>query len=109
MTKRDTRVWGSPPCTRAEVRSVQVLERYARGAVEPWPPGHEVPPPSPHDVKRVLDWIIHKAAMTYENGTFVKLAAGVDDPDLPPFIDGRRFVGKELTKLMSLKPESVPE
>jgi hypothetical protein len=88
-----------------DVRSIQALALYAMGAERPWPPGEEPSAPTPYDVKRVLDWIVHKAAMTYENPTHIALMVG--DPEMAPFIDGKRSVGQQLTKLMVLKVSAI--
>jgi hypothetical protein len=85
-----------------DIRSIQALALYAQGAERPWPKGEEPPVPTPYDVKQALDWIVHKAAMTYENASLIALMAG--DPDMAPFIDGKRSVGQQLVKLMTLKP-----
>lgn len=92
-------VWHPAAYEQADIRSIQTLALYAQGAVQPWPPGEEPPPPSPSDVKRALDWIINSAAQTFDGG-FV-----ADDPNgrIAAFIDGRQSVGMQLVKLMKLK------
>lgn len=53
------------------------------------------------DVKRALDWIIHKASQTY------------DDPfrpgqsDVRDYVLGRASVGKQIIKLMKIKPAAI--
>jgi hypothetical protein len=104
MAKRPTKreLW-HPVDTYDEqdIRSIQALARYAMGAEIEWPVGQEPPVPTPMDVKRAFDCIVHKLAQTYENGSMGAFASG--DPNVVWFIDGRRSVGQALTKLMSLK------
>jgi hypothetical protein len=94
-------IWHPASYAPEDIRAIQALAVYALGAERPWPAGEEPPPPSPSDVKRALDWIIHKAARTYDNG-FV-----ADDPHgrVAAFIDGAQSVGQQIVKLMKLKPE----
>lgn len=94
-------VWQPADYDIADIRAIQSLALYAMGAERPWPPGDEPPPPSPADVKRALDWIIHKAAQAYDNG-FV-----ANDPNgrIAAFLDGRQSVGQQIVKLTRLKPE----
>ena len=87
-----------------DIRSIQALALYAMGAERPWPKGEEPPVPTPYDVKRALDWIIHKAAMTYENPTLIALMAGDESGNMATFIDGKRSVGQQITKLIALRP-----
>ncbi len=103
MTKHE--VWHPAPYDQAAVRAIQTLAVYAQGAEIPWPPGEEPPVPSPHDVKRALDWIIHFAAQTYDNG-FV-----ADDPGgrIAAFIDGRQSVGQQIVKAMKLSQKVFEE
>lgn len=84
-----------------DIRSIQTLARYAMGAEIEWPVGQEPPVPTPMDVKRALDCIVHKLAQTYENGAMGAFAAG--DTNVVWFIDGRRSVGQALSKIMALK------
>ena len=97
MSKHE--VWHPALYDQAAFRAIQTLAVYAQGAEIPWPPGEEPPVPSPDDVKRALDWIIHAAAQTYDNG-FV-----ADDPGgrIAAFIDGRQSVGQQIIKAMKLK------
>lgn len=99
MTRRE--IWHPAEHAPEDIRAIQSLALYAMGAERPWPAGEEPPPPSPSEVKRALDWIIHHAAQTYDNGF------RPDDPHgrLAAFIDGRRSVGQQIVKLMKLKPE----
>ena len=99
MTRRE--IWHPAEHAPEDIRAIQSLALYAMGAERPWPAGEEPPPPSPSEVKRALDWIIHHAAQTYGNGF------RPDDPHgrLAAFIDGRRSVGQQIVKLMKLKPE----
>ena len=84
---------------KADIRAVQSLAVYAQQAVQPAEPGEEPPVPSPSDVKRALDWIIMKAAGTYDE-PFVPGQSDVTNYRL-----GRRSVGLAIVKLMKLKPE----
>lgn len=90
--------WHPPPYEQTDVRAVQSLAQYAMGADRPWPPGEEPPVPSPHDVKRALDWIIKTAASTYDD----PFEAG--QPDVVDYMLGRRSVGLAIVKLIALKP-----
>ena len=82
-----------------DIRAIQSLALYAQGAVRPWEPGQEPPTPSPADVKRALDWIIEKAAGTYDE----PFTPG--QSDVTNYRTGRRSVGLAIIKLMRLKPE----
>ena len=84
---------------KADIRAIQSLAVYAQQAVQPAEPGEEPPVPSPSDVKRALDWIIIKAAGTYDE-PFVP-----GQPDVTNYRLGRRSVGLAIVKLMKLKPE----
>lgn len=53
-----------------------------------------------HLQKRALDWIIRKAAGTYE------LSFSPDDERLTSFAEGRRFVGLQMIKLLNLNPDA---
>lgn len=85
-----------------DARAMQALALYAQGAEKPWPPGEEPSAPSPQDVRRALDWIVHGAAQTYDNG-FV-----ANDPNgrIGAFIQGRQSVGQQIVKLMKIKVEA---
>ena len=81
---------------------MQALALYAQLAEVAWDVetmGTPPPAPSPFDVKRALDWIILRAAQTYDNG-FV-----ADDPSgrIGAYIDGRQSVGQQIVKMMKLK------
>lgn len=97
MTKRE--LWHPPDYEAEDVRALQTLMLYAREAEAPSPAGDEPPPPSPLDCRRALDWIIHKAAATYENGFVADDAHGRTGA----FMEGRRFVGQQIIKLAKLK------
>lgn len=99
----DKKIWHPPDYEKADVRAIQSLALYAMGAERPWPEGEEPPVPTPLDVKRALDWIVHRACATYESG-FV-----ADDPNgrIAAFMDGRQFAGMQIVKLMKLRPEVV--
>jgi hypothetical protein len=101
MAKPERAVWHPAEWQPEDVRAVQALALYAMGAERPWPAGEEPPAPSPADVRRALDWIIHGAAQSYDNG-FV-----AEDPHgrIGAFIDGRQSVGQQLVKLMRLSPK----
>ena len=87
----------------ADLRAIQALALYAQGAEIPWPPGEEPLPPSPAEVKRALDWIINKAAGTYDE----PFEAG--RPDVVAYMLGRRSVGLAIVKLMKLRPALFEE
>lgn len=50
----------------------------------------------PHLQKRALEWLIRKAAATYE------LSFSPGDDRLTSFAEGRRFVGLQVVKMLSL-------
>lgn len=50
--------------------------------------------------RRALDWIINTACMTYDV-TFLPDVAGASD-----FMQGRRFAGQQIVKLLKLTPAS---
>ncbi len=84
----------------ADLRAIQALAAYAQLAVVAWDPDTMGPPPNtptPFDVKQALDWIIWKAAETYDE-PFVP-----GQPDVTNYRLGRRSVGLAIVKLMRLK------
>lgn len=101
MSKRE--IWYPAAYDKADIRALQALALYAQGAEQPWPLGEEPPTPTPYEVKRALDWIVHGAAQTYDNGF------APNDPGgrIAAFVDGRQSVGQQIIKLMKLKPEVV--
>ena len=101
MSKHE--VWHPAPYDQAACRAIQTLAVYAQGAEIPWPPGEEPPVPSPHEVKRALDWIINGAAQHWDNGTAASFAANDPHGRIAAFIDGRRSVADQIVKLMKLK------
>lgn len=99
MSKRE--VWHPADYDAADVRAIQSLALYATAAERQYPEGQEPPPPSPVEVKRALDWIIYKAAQTYDD----PFKPG--QPDVRDYVLGRASVGKQIVKLMQLKPEVI--
>jgi hypothetical protein len=95
-------IWFPAEYDEKDIRALQSLALYAKAADDP---KYKHLVPGPEDVKRALDWIIHKAAQTYEL-TFVP-----NDPSgrIAAFVDGRRSVGQQITKLLTLKPEHFKE
>lgn len=87
----------------ADIRSVQLLAMYAKGAEQPWPPGDEPPVPTPHDVKRVFDLVVHKLSQRYEDPAMAAFEA--KDPNVVWYMSGRLSVGKALSKIMVLRAE----
>lgn len=77
----ENRAWHPAPWEKADVHAVRAL---AAGTA------------SPEQQKRALDWIIHKAAGTYDM-TF----RPEGDRD-SCFAEGRRFVGNSLVKLLKI-------
>lgn len=55
----------------------------------------------PHLQKRALDWLISKAAGTYD------LSFAPGDDRLTSFAEGRRFVGLQVVKLLALDTNKV--
>lgn len=99
MKKRE--VWQPADYDQADVRAIQALAEYARLAEVAWNEETMGPTPTvpgPFEVKRALDWIIHRAAQTYDNG-FV-----ADDPNgrIGAFVSGRQSVGQQIVKLVKL-------
>lgn len=106
--KKKREPWHPAPYEIGDLRAIQALFSYARLAEVVWDVesmGSAPPPPSEFEVKQALDWIIHKAAQTYDNG-FV-----ADDPAgrVAAYIDGRQSVGQQIIKLASLKPALFKE
>lgn len=95
-------IWQPAEYDEKDIRALQSLALYAKAADDP---KYKHLVPGPEDVKRSLDWIIYKAAQTYEL-TFVP-----NDPSgrIAAFVDGRRSVGQQITKLLTLKPEHFKE
>lgn len=95
-------IWQPSEYDIKDIRAVQALAIYAQ---QPDEMKSKQLAPAPSDVKRALDWIVNKAAQTYES-TFVP-----NDPSgrIAAFIDGRRSVGMQIIKLISLKPEPFEE
>jgi hypothetical protein len=99
VARQEREVWHPPSYEAEDIRAIQALAIYAQGAVRPWPPGDEPPPPTPSEVKRALDWIVTVAAATYDE----PFRPG--QPDVRDYMLGRRSVGLAIVKLMQLKPE----
>ena len=93
-------LWHPAEYEPADIRAIQALALYAQGAERPWPKGEEPPVPSPADVKRALDWIINRAAQTWDNG----FAPNDQNGRMAAFIDGRQSVGQQIVKAMKLSP-----
>lgn len=51
---------------------------------------------SPEMQRRAVDWIINKAAATYD------MSFSPENPHLTDFAEGRRFVGNQIVKLSKL-------
>lgn len=103
MTRMKREIWHPPDYDINDVRAIQALMLYAKEAETPSPPGEEAVAPSALDCKRALDWIIHHAAATYENG----FVANDDHGRIGAFMEGRRFVGQQVIKLAKLKISAV--
>lgn len=56
---------------------------------------------SPDQQKRAFDWIINRAAMTYEE------AFWPDNARVTDYVLGRRSVGMQVVKLMKLTPDAI--
>ena len=104
MAKREP--WHYAEYDAQVVRSIQALERYARGAERPWPPGQE-PTLTPYDAKIALDWIMYEAAKTYGNPAMDAFDAR--DPNVAWFMAGRASVGQQIVNLLKLKPSILEE
>lgn len=100
--RKKREIWQPADYDVKDIRAIQALALYAQ-AVDDQEAKALVPAPS--DVKRALNWIIYKAAQTYEL-TFVP-----NDPSgrIAAFVDGRRSVGQQITKILTLKPERFEE
>jgi hypothetical protein len=95
-------IWWPSEYTVEDIRALQSLALYAKAADDS---KYKHLVPSPEDTKRALDWIVYKAAQTYENG-FV-----ANDPNgrIGAYQEGRRSVGLQIQKLLTLKPEHFKE
>jgi hypothetical protein len=85
-TRKRAQVWHPADYDVADIRAVQALTAGTATAEQQ---------------KRALDWIVTKAAATYDNGFVAEDAHG----RIAAFVDGRQFVGQQIVKLMKLKPE----
>ena len=56
---------------------------------------------SEHQQKLALDWIINRAAATYDQ------SFSPDNHSLTDFAEGRRFVGNQIVKLINLDPALI--
>lgn len=75
-----------PPWDTADVEAFQALQRGDASA---------------HLQRRALDWLINKAAATYDQ------SFSPDDERLTSFAEGRRFVGLQVVKLLALDTNKV--
>lgn len=75
------------------MRALQALALYAQGGDAP----------TTQDCKRALDWIVNVAAATYDE----PFRPG--NQDAVNYMLGRRSVGLAIVKMLSLKPETIPE
>ena len=87
-TRTARKLWHPPSYEAADVHAVQALARGEAG---------------PAEQKRALDWIINRAAQTYEEPFFP------DNARVTDYVLGRRSVGLALVKLVRLKPGLVAE
>ena len=94
LRKDDAPYWAPPPYRKADVRAIQTLAVYAQGGDQP---------PTAQDCKQALDWIVNVAASTYDE----PFRAG--QQDAVNYMLGRRSVGLAIVKMLSIKPEIVPE
>jgi hypothetical protein len=81
MPRDETPAFFSAPWEPADASAVQAL---ARGEA------------NPEQQKRALDWVIKTGAATY-NTSFTP-----GSPDATAFAEGRRFVGTQIVKLLSI-------
>lgn len=81
----------APPYFRStyEVADVSALQALARGDADA------------DQQKRALDWIIRKAALTYD------VSFQPESDRATAFAEGRRFVGLEVVKLLSLSTRDL--
>jgi hypothetical protein len=95
-------IWFPAEYEVEDIRAIQSLALYAKAADDP---KYKHLVPGPEDVRRALNWIIYKAAATYEN-SFV-----ANDPGgrIAAYQEGRRVVGQQIIKLQNLKPEHFKE
>jgi len=78
-------IWHPPPYGLSDIRAVQALAAGSATAAEQ---------------KQALDWIIHKAAQTYDE----PFVPGQDD--VRTYVLGRRSVGLAIVKLLRLKADA---
>jgi hypothetical protein len=86
-----------PDYTPQDMRAMQSLAAYAATAQIP---DDNVPLPSPHEVKRALDWIVEKAALTFDT-TYYE-----NDRD-SNHAQGRRSVGLSIIKMQNMKVDVI--
>ena len=81
----------APPYLQANAEDADIyaLQALARGEA------------SEHQQKRVLDWIVNSACMTYDLPWFPGVAGAND------FACGRQFVGKRIVSLIKLNMAAV--
>lgn len=95
MSRKDEApYWAPPPYRRADARALQAIAVYAAGGDQA---------PTAADCKRAMDWIVNVAAATYDE----PFRAG--QQDAVNYMLGRRSVGLAIVKLLSIKPEVIPE
>lgn len=92
--KDDPPYWAPPPYRKQDVRALQAVALYAQGGDQP---------PTAHDCKQALDWIVNVAAATYDE----PFRPG--QQDAVNYMLGRRSVGLAIVKLLTIKPEVVSE
>lgn len=81
-------LWHPAPYDKADVVAIQAVQAGTASADQQ---------------KRALDWIIMRAAITYENGF------RPDDPNgrLGANVDGRQYVGQQIIKLLKMDPNKI--
>lgn len=78
--------WHPPEYSKEDVRAIQALASGTAGEM---------------DQRRAFDWIVNKAAATYDE----PFRPG--QPDAVNYMLGRRSVGLAMVKLLKLKPEVI--
>lgn len=58
---------------------------------------------APHQQKLVLEWLMLRASMIYDQSYWP------DNPHATSFAEGRRFVGLQIQKLLSLNAQAFKE
>lgn len=96
--RKKREIWHPAQYDVEDIRAIQALAIYAQAGDEQ---EAKALVPAPSDVKRALDWIIYKAAQIEE----LPFIPDDDTNRKTMFAVGRQSVGRQIVKLMKLRPE----